>query len=214
MALSTYAELKAAVADWLTRADLEQQIPDFITLAEATLNKVVRSSRMTANAQVTVNANTRKGAAPADMLEPIYVQLAGDEDFPLEQVSPEQLTVLRRSRMRATGSPRFYAVVGRSIEVVPTPSTQITLDVAYYQAIPKLAAPTDANWLLTYDPDLYLYTTLLHAAPFLQDEGRASLFGNLLAQQVAAAVQQNKTVSLDARTPGPSLTSPSDIVAR
>lgn len=214
MALSTYAELKAAVADWLTRADLEQQIPDFITLAEATLNKVVRSSRMTANAQVTVNANTRKGAAPADMLEPIYVQLAADEDFPLEQVSPEQLTVLRRSRMRATGSPRFYAVVGRSIEVVPTPSTQITLDVAYYQAIPKLAAPTDANWLLTYDPDLYLYTTLLHAAPFLQDEGRASLFGNLLAQQVAAAVQQNKTVSLDARTPGPSLTSPSDIVAR
>lgn len=214
MALSTYADLKAAVADWLTRADLEQQIPDFIKLAEATLNKVVRSSRMTANAAVTVNANARKGTAPADMLEPIYVQLAADEDYPLEQVSPEQLTVLRRSRMRSTGMPRFYAVVGRSIEVAPTPASQITLDVAYYQAIPTLSAPTDANWLLTYDPDLYLYTTLLHAAPFLQDEGRASLFGNLLAQQVAAAVQQNKTVSLDARTPGPSLNSPSDIGVR
>ena len=165
MALSTYAELKAAVADWLTRADLEQQIPDFIKLAEATLNKVVRSSRMTANASVTINANTRKGAAPGDMLEPIYVQLAADEDYPLEQVSPEQLTVLRRSRMRATGMPRFYAVVGRAIEVAPTPASQITLDVAYYQAIPTLAAAGEANWLLTHDPDLYLYTTLLHAAP-------------------------------------------------
>ena len=214
MALSTYAELKAAVADWLTRADLEQQIPDFIKLAEATLNKVVRSSRMTANASVTINANTRKGAAPGDMLEPIYVQLAADEDYPLEQVSPEQLTVLRRSRMRATGMPRFYAVVGRAIEVAPTPASQITLDVAYYQAIPTLAAAGEANWLLDHDPDLYLYTTLLHAAPFLQDEARASLFGNLLAQQVAAAVQQNKTVSLDNRTPGPTLNSPSDIAAR
>lgn len=214
MALSTYAELKAAVADWLTRADLEQQIPDFIKLAEATLNKVVRSSRMTANAQVTVNANSRKVTAPADMLEPIYVQLAADEDYPLEQVSPEQLTVLRRSRMRATGMPRFYAVVGRAIEVAPTSASQITLDIAYYQAIPTLAGAGDANWLLTYDPDLYLYTTLLHAAPFLQDEARASLFGNLLAQQVAAAVQQNKTVSLDNRRPGPTLNSPSDIAAR
>lgn len=214
MALSNYAELKAAVADWLTRADLEQQIPDFIKLAEATLNKVVRSSRMTASGAVTINANTRNGAAPDDMLEPIYVQLSADEDYPLEQVSPEQLTVLRRSRMRATGTPRFYAVVGRSIEVVPTPASQITLDIAYYQAVPSLAGATESNWLLDNDPDLYLYTTLLHAAPFLQDEGRASLFGNLLAQQVAAAVQQNKTVSLDNRTPGPSLTSPSDIAAR
>jgi hypothetical protein len=188
MALSTYADLKAAVADWLTRADLEQQIPDFIKLAEATLNKVLRSSRMTANAAVSVAANTRRASAPTDMLEPIYVQLAADEDYPLEQVSPEQLTVLRRSRMRATGMPRFYAVVGRWIEVAPTPAVQTTLDVAYYQTIPSLPAAGDSNWLLTYDPDLYLYTTLLHAAPFLQDEGRASLFGNLLAQQVAAAV--------------------------
>jgi hypothetical protein len=214
MSLSTYADFKAAVADWLTRADLEQQIPDFIRLADATLNKVIRSTRMTANADVTVNANARKGALPADMLETLYVQIKTDEDYPLEQVSPEQLTVLRRSRMRAGGTPRFYAVVGREIELVPTPSTQITLDVAYYRAIPALSTPTDSNWVLQYEPDLYLYTTLLHAAPFLQDEARASLFGNLLAQQVQAAVQQNRTVSLDNRSPGPSLKSPSDIVAK
>ena len=150
MALATYAGLKAAVADWLTRADLDQQIPDFIKLAEATLNKIIRSSRMTATADVTINADTRKGDLPADMIEPIYVQVKTDEDYPLEQVSPEQITVLRRSRMRATAAaPRFYAIVGRSIEVVPTPSSQITLEVAYYQAIPTLAADADTNWLLT-----------------------------------------------------------------
>jgi len=210
MALTNYGTLKTAVADWLSRADLDQQVPDFIKLAEATLNKIVRSTRMTANADVTVNAGARKATLPADLLEPIYVTLKTDEDFPLEQVSPEQLVALRRSRLRAQGSPRFFAVVGRSIEVTPTPPAQITLDVAYYQAITTLASDSDTNWLLTYEPDLYLYTALLHAAPFLQDQQRATLFGTLLAQQVTAAVQSNSAISLDRKQAGASLASPSD----
>jgi hypothetical protein len=211
MALTTYADLKLAAADWLSRADLDQQIPDFIKLAEATLNKIVRSTRMTANADVTVNAGARKAALPSDMLEPIYVTLKTDEDFPLEAVSPEQLVALRRSRMRAQGTPRFYAIVGRSIEVTPTPASQITLDVAYYQTITSLASDSDTNWVLQFEPDLYLYTALLHAAPFLQDQARAALFQNLLTQQVAAAVQANQTIGLDNRVAGASLSSPSDV---
>ena len=35
MALTTYTELKASVADWLNRTDLTAAIPDFITLAES-----------------------------------------------------------------------------------------------------------------------------------------------------------------------------------
>ena len=35
MALTTYTELKASVADWLNRTDLTSAIPDFITLAES-----------------------------------------------------------------------------------------------------------------------------------------------------------------------------------
>lgn len=34
MAISTYAELKSAVADWLHRSDLDGVIPDFVALAE------------------------------------------------------------------------------------------------------------------------------------------------------------------------------------
>jgi len=35
MALTTYTELKASIADWLNRSDLTAAIPDFISLAEA-----------------------------------------------------------------------------------------------------------------------------------------------------------------------------------
>ena len=42
MALSTFTELKEAVADWLDRSDLTARIPDFIALAEARINRELR----------------------------------------------------------------------------------------------------------------------------------------------------------------------------
>ena len=38
MALATYSDLKASVADFLNRTDLTSTIPDFIALAEADIN--------------------------------------------------------------------------------------------------------------------------------------------------------------------------------
>ena len=35
MALTTYAELKTSVGDWLNRTDLAAAISDFVSLAEA-----------------------------------------------------------------------------------------------------------------------------------------------------------------------------------
>ena len=42
MALTTYTELKASIADFLNRDDLTTVIPDFITLAESQINRDVR----------------------------------------------------------------------------------------------------------------------------------------------------------------------------
>lgn len=44
--VNDYATLQAAVAAWLARADLTSQIPTFIQLAEADLNRQVRTRQM------------------------------------------------------------------------------------------------------------------------------------------------------------------------
>ena len=46
MALTTYAELKTAIGDFLNRDDLTSVAPDFISLAEADINRRVRHWRM------------------------------------------------------------------------------------------------------------------------------------------------------------------------
>ena len=39
MAITTYTDLQAGIANFLARSDLSAQIPDFITLAEARLSR-------------------------------------------------------------------------------------------------------------------------------------------------------------------------------
>ena len=39
MAITTYAELKTAIANFLARSDLTDRIPEFIALAEARMSR-------------------------------------------------------------------------------------------------------------------------------------------------------------------------------
>ena len=46
MPITTYTELKAAIADFLNRDDLSAVVPTFISLAEADIQRRVRHWRM------------------------------------------------------------------------------------------------------------------------------------------------------------------------
>lgn len=196
MALANYTDLQQALADWLNRADLTQQIPDFIKLAEGTLNSVIRSTYMVATTTVSVGSNIQRATVPVDFLEALYLQVAASPNSTLEQVDPAQLIVLRRARLRTAGTPRFFSVMGRNFEFAPVPSAVTSIEVTYYQKIPPLATNA-TNWLLTNNPEIYLYASLVHAAPFLMDDQRSILFSNSLASQVQLAVKQNSVIQMD-----------------
>jgi hypothetical protein len=163
-----------------------------------------------------VTITSGRATLPADALEVVYAQVASAEDEPLEQISPQQLTMLRRTRTRDAANPRFFAIVGRQIVVTPTPASG-SLDIDYYQRIPTLVggAEDGTNWLLTDAPHVYLYTSLLHATPFLMDDARYQVFQNTVSQQVMASVKSQQTLSLDdMKSAGFSLRAPTDLAAQ
>jgi len=56
MAISTYTELKASIANWLNRSDLTSEIADdFIKLVEADLNAKLRIRQMEQIDSITIN---------------------------------------------------------------------------------------------------------------------------------------------------------------
>jgi hypothetical protein len=82
MALSTYAELKSSVADWLNRSDLTTAIPDFISLAEAQMERKLRTRQMISRASATIS--TEYSALPDDFLEVKSLKLQTSPVTPLQ----------------------------------------------------------------------------------------------------------------------------------
>ena len=100
MALTTYAELKSSIADWLNRDDLTSAIPDFISLAEAEFQRSIRHRYMIKRSRATIDS--RFSATPADWMQSVQLILETDPIEPLTYVTNEYLNSLRASSS-ATG---------------------------------------------------------------------------------------------------------------
>jgi hypothetical protein len=83
------------------------------------------------------------------------------------------------SNYTASGKPRFFGVVGGQFRIVPTPDATYTTELTYYAKLTKLSSSVATNWLLTANPDIYLYGALLQAAPYLQDDARIQTWATL-----------------------------------
>ena len=177
MALTTYTELKASVADWLNRTDLTAAIPDFISLAEAQMERTLRTRQMIVRANASFNVEY--GATPADFLEVKSFKLSGTN--PVQPLSFMTIDALDAEAAKNTGSgrPKFFGVVGGQFRLVPTPDTNYATELTYYAKLSKLSASVATNFILESSPDAYLYGSLLQAAPYLQDDNRISVWATL-----------------------------------
>lgn len=183
MAITTYSELKTAIANWLNRDDLAAVIPDFIALAEADINRKLRHYKMIERVDATLDS--RYVQVPNDWLETVRFNLTASATVRLDFVGPEDMLEKRELNNDTTGVPRYYTQMGEAIEVFPTPAAEYPMQLAYYSKIPSLSDSTTYNWLLQDEPDVYLYGALMQSAPYLLDDARtqtwASLYQNGLA---------------------------------
>lgn len=178
MAITSYSTLQTSIGDWLNRADLTAVIPDFITLAEAKFNRNIRHRKMVERATATLDSEY--SAVPGDWLESIRFQINTNPITVMEFVSPDQAAMLKGANS-ASGKPIYYTQIGQQFQVIPAPDSgsAYTGELTYYAKIPALTVSNTSNWLLVEAPDLYLYGSLLQAAPYLQDDQRITVWGAL-----------------------------------
>jgi len=177
MALSTYAELKTSIGDWLNRSDLSATIPDFISLAEAQIERTLRTRQMIVRANASFDSEY--GTVPADFLETKSLKLTSTNPIkPLEFLTMDDMDQAR-SQYTASGKPRFFTVVGNQFRIAPTPDSTYTAELIYFAKLTKLSNSVASNWLLASSPDIYLYGALLQAAPYLQDDARIQTWATL-----------------------------------
>jgi hypothetical protein len=185
MALANYTDLQAAVASWLARSDLSSQIPDFITLAEAKLNRVLRTRQME---QRSTAVATEYMALPDNFLELRDIQLNTSPKQSLTEVSPDEID---RNYSTPSGQPLVYCVIANQIQLAPAPDSTYTVEIDYYETIPPLASNA-TNWLLTVAPDIMLYGALLEASAYILDDPRIPLWQAAYTQVIGQLQSADK----------------------
>lgn len=201
MAINTYAQLQSAIADWLERRDLTARIPDFIGLAEARFNRILRLRLMEVEASLVVVAGARKLSLPVGFREPLALWIDQPQGRRrLRFVDPVVLEVSTRS-----GTPDAWTVDGDQLAFDrPCDRTyDATLRMLSRLALSD-AAPT--NPLLIDYPDLYLFGALVEAAPYLRDAEMLSVFmGRLDAALAEVRAKEARARSLSTLSVEPEL---------
>jgi len=187
MAITTYAELQTATANWLDRTDLTARIPEFIELAEANFNRVIRQPDMIAKDD-SFSLAGRYTTLPTDTLEIIRIVVDLTPVIVLEYLTPEEISQ-RRIVMSSTGKPYYFTMIGGStnqLEILPSPDSTYTSSIVYYTRIAALTDSATTNWLLDSHPDIYLFGTLVEAEPYLKNDERMPMWTSRLDKALNA----------------------------
>lgn len=173
MSIANYSDLQTAIGNWLHRGDLTSVIPDFISLAEAKLNRRLRLRAM---------ENTATGTVAQSVSLPTgYVGMrsltvnSGSISYPLTYIPPSEV-------QGNNDAPLSYSISGDSLYFEPY-SSSYSYTLNYYKSFDALSG--GVNWLITNAPDVYLYASLVEAAPYIKDNERVSLYAQLLETAIS-----------------------------
>jgi hypothetical protein len=182
MSLSTYADLKSAIATWVNRSDLTSVIPDFVVLTESDLRNDVRVQAMEQFASGTLTGETL--AHPSRFIFARRLVVGG---VPFNYVSVERYQDLSYAR----AEDRVFTSIGQNLYILNGQAGD-DYSLIYTQAFAALSADGDTNWLLTYAPDVYLFGACKHAATYLASQTDEVRFTSLYNAAVARVSRQEQ----------------------
>ena len=190
MAISTYSELKTAVANWLDRSDLTDIIPDFIVLAETRHKRDFKIRRMETRVTANTISETEYYTLPDDYIAMRNIKLNSDPKTALEYLTPEIMDRLNAGS--STGKPKAYSIKGNNIQLRPLPDGVYEIEISYYKTFAALSDSNTTNDMLTHHPDAYLYGALVEAEPYLQNDKRLQLWAGLYNSTKDSIIESNE----------------------
>lgn len=168
MTLATYADLTAAVRDWLGRTNdtvalTDARVADFVRLAEVDIYERLRVREMETSGDLTINAQSI--AIPTGLIGVRRLYITSDPLAELEYLSPPQFWGTFGANL--TGQPWAFTMEGGNFVFGPAPDATYTGKLLYWKRLTALSSAV--NDLFANQPDLWLYGGLMHAAIYTRD---------------------------------------------
>ena len=178
MAITTYSELQTAITDYMARSDLTGNVEDFIALAEARLNRLLKMVETDTTLTGTA-ASRRIDISSLSLIQPIALFAVSNGDEVEISRKPDGSFAYDDT----AGLPSFYGLDGTNIDF------DRPLDQAYtfrfrYQGRFALSDAAPTNKLLTENPDVYLSASIVWGSIYIKDASQAAGFKSILDEFV------------------------------
>lgn len=180
--ITDYTTLQSEIADWLHRSDLTDKITSFISLAENKLNGDLTSRQMETQTTLTTAGGTAYYSLPDDIIDFRRVLLQTSPTLVLKYVTPDEISTDYSTS--TTGQPVVFTVIANQIQLAPIPDSTYSIQLTYRQRLTALSATNTTNWLLRLYPNVYLYGSLLQAAPYIIGDARIPTLAQLYQDAV------------------------------
>lgn len=173
MAVETYSELVTFLTDHLELdSETVTNIPSFVRLAEAELDRVLTNHQRETTASLDFEATETFKAFATTMRQIRHVQLA--DGTRLDPVTPNVLANVVEAD--PTGKPVYYSIANQKLYLAPVPDTAYTVTLFIQEAIPAISTSNQSNWLITYHPDAYVYSTIVQILAWQENDERIPLY--------------------------------------
>lgn len=183
----SYSGLVSGIQSWMSsRSDIatgstgEQLIDDWIRLTEADFNRLLRVREMESSTTSTPDSNGQF-SLPSDFLELRKLVSTNTPRRDLKLINPsmnEELYGYRESDV-----PDMFSIEGSTVYIFPVSTTNV--EVHYYATISALGWSNTSNWLLTKQPQAYLFGALKHGSIWAQDPEVIGTYTQLFNEQIA-----------------------------
>lgn len=191
MSISTYSELKTAIANYLARTDLTDQIPDFIRFAEIRLRRELRIRQMLKTVTSSTTGGDSTVELPSDFLEIRDFLVVSNPVQPLTYSSPAVFS--RNTRSTQSGMPLDYTILATEFQLAPIPDSTYTVKLLYYFAPTFLGDSNQSNAFMVNAPDALLYAALIEAEPYIMNDARVNTWGAMYDRAISTLTKSDES---------------------
>jgi hypothetical protein len=174
----TYAELVAAIEDYVENTFTTTQVNLFIQEAEQRIYNSIQLPNLRKNVTGVISANNKYLQCPGDFLSAYSIAVI-DADDNYTYLLNKDVNFIREAypNPTSTGTPKYYAIFGPQSDDIneltfilgPTPDVQYDAELHYFYYPPSIV-DADNTWLGENFDSALLYGSILEAYTFLKGD--------------------------------------------
>lgn len=174
-----YTELVNTAKLYADRQDVEvdSQIDIFISLAEARINRLLRTREQSKRAFTKVTDNQEYYSLPPDYSGMRSIRInspsGSSTSRSYKMLTPELFDI---ERGRPFSGEYFYCIISNQFQIYPVESGNKDIELTYYQKVPNIAPDATNNWLSDEHPDIYVSGVVAEIELFVKNYEVAKLW--------------------------------------